>query len=657
MIGVLMATLAATIGQAPGAAGAASAPGVTPWFDAAASGWLSGVLGALVGVGLGGVGGGVGGPLAGRGVGKPLVVGLYAGAGVFGVVLAGAGVAALLGGQPYHVWYPFLLTGAIAASLSGGLVPVLLSVYRRAERRRVEAALLRGEAAARRPLGGAGGLMTVVCAALAFVLFAGPTALAVRAAVRPTSAPSDEVTPAPAAGAAGGAATDTARGAMAAGGVSVVLAPAGAGDAAEDLRVRVLPVPGLGWAGVIAMYDVGYLHDPAGRAQMAHLAEHMRVTAGVGEGDEAAEAGARWAELQGLGSANAETQGAFTSYDLLAPASDVERLVRAEAERLRSLRVTAADVAREAPRAAAEATQVAGLPEPMVHKFALMACAQAWRHGAADVSMVGALGETPAEEVSAFIERAYGVRTLRLVIAGDVDAAAAEAVARRAFAGAPAAGAWNPEPLPWAGLAGRRMEMTWDLPARAVVVAFAPPEDAFERFAATVGVALAMAVRQGEAMEGLHLALASGTAWPVGELPVVLVAPVRAGAEAATGERSLVARAEAMRREPVPAGMYAALRAGATLPPTGLADAAAMRAQGAQIARLRGMDEGFATGLVALQGALNAAMVERAAGGDAAQAAAFRERLGTMDDAAWRGLFDRVLDPARRFVTVIGPRG
>ena len=78
-----------------------------------------------------------------RGKAKPLMVGMFVTMIVVGLALLGAGFVALASTQPRHVYYPLLLGGVIGTTLFGGLFPVILSRYRNAEARRMEAAQIR----------------------------------------------------------------------------------------------------------------------------------------------------------------------------------------------------------------------------------------------------------------------------------------------------------------------------------------------------------------------------------------------------------------------------------------------------------------------------------------------------------------------------------
>jgi multidrug transporter EmrE-like cation transporter len=105
-----------------------------PWFNPLFA-WVPGVmLGCLAGLW-----GALVGTLGPQGKARSLVIGLY------WVLLAGSagalalGIAALLAGQPYAIWYGLGLTGVIGVVVLGANGPMVFRVYRAAEQRRLEA--------------------------------------------------------------------------------------------------------------------------------------------------------------------------------------------------------------------------------------------------------------------------------------------------------------------------------------------------------------------------------------------------------------------------------------------------------------------------------------------------------------------------------------
>ncbi|MHC4882499.1 MAG: hypothetical protein ACYTEN_08060 [Planctomycetota bacterium] len=96
-----------------------------PWFDEKTAGMIGGILGAgLGGVWCGGVLGGMSSFYIKKGL-KKLAYGLYGLTFLVGLILAGIGLIGVITDQPYHVWYPFILTGGIVSVVIGGIFPMI----------------------------------------------------------------------------------------------------------------------------------------------------------------------------------------------------------------------------------------------------------------------------------------------------------------------------------------------------------------------------------------------------------------------------------------------------------------------------------------------------------------------------------------------------
>ena len=109
-----------------------------PWVDPVVMTWVGSVGGSLVGV-WGAVLGTAGGYLVPRGRGKGFVFGLLVAGAAVGAVALAYGVAALVAGQPYPVWYGPGLIGVILLGLSVPFVFVMRHRYREVELRRMRA--------------------------------------------------------------------------------------------------------------------------------------------------------------------------------------------------------------------------------------------------------------------------------------------------------------------------------------------------------------------------------------------------------------------------------------------------------------------------------------------------------------------------------------
>jgi hypothetical protein len=108
---------------------------VEAWIDPGLS-WIPGML-------LGAIGGGLGGPLAGifapRGKYRKQVLGFYYSILLISAGLFIAGIAALISGQPYAVWYGLGFPGLLCLIIFSGLTGVVLRRYQEAELRKTMA--------------------------------------------------------------------------------------------------------------------------------------------------------------------------------------------------------------------------------------------------------------------------------------------------------------------------------------------------------------------------------------------------------------------------------------------------------------------------------------------------------------------------------------
>ncbi len=103
------------------------------WWDARQAGWLGGILG-----GIAGLMGALIGILASRGKARALVMALCRILVVFGVLSLIAGLIAAYQSQPYHVYYPLLLAGAITVIVMIANRGSLRRRYEEREMRRME---------------------------------------------------------------------------------------------------------------------------------------------------------------------------------------------------------------------------------------------------------------------------------------------------------------------------------------------------------------------------------------------------------------------------------------------------------------------------------------------------------------------------------------
>ena len=93
---------------------------VEPWWSETEAGWLGGLVGGTVGL-LGAAFG----ITAGLGLARHFLLKAVLVFAFLGVAILVVGVVALVGGQPYHVFYPPMLIGGIMAFVFGFNYPFL----------------------------------------------------------------------------------------------------------------------------------------------------------------------------------------------------------------------------------------------------------------------------------------------------------------------------------------------------------------------------------------------------------------------------------------------------------------------------------------------------------------------------------------------------
>ncbi len=115
-----------------------------PWFqDPNQFGAVyGGIGGSLCGV-LGGTLGALAARLGPQGKYRRMVIGGLTLLAIFGVISLIVGTVAIAMGQPYAIWYPLVLLGAICSLIIGLRIPSVRKVYVQAEARKLEAASFR----------------------------------------------------------------------------------------------------------------------------------------------------------------------------------------------------------------------------------------------------------------------------------------------------------------------------------------------------------------------------------------------------------------------------------------------------------------------------------------------------------------------------------
>ena len=200
----------------------------------------------------------------------------------------------------------------------------------------------------------------------------------------------------------------------------------------NGLTVMVRPIRGASDVALLVLYKIGGDHDPGGRSGLAHLVEHLYVTAAAGP-DPARTAEAFFDRYRS--GCNAQTGDRYTVFATVFPRGDLEKELAEAAARMGDLRIAAADIDREKPRLRNEVANMFG-------RLPSLGAVNVARELSRPTPREGRKGGLPEhvnaitlDEVRVYWKRYYKPKNAILVVAGAVDEAAACKAVMDLFAG------------------------------------------------------------------------------------------------------------------------------------------------------------------------------------------------------------------------------
>ncbi len=436
----------------------------------------------------------------------------------------------------------------------------------------------------------------------------------------------------------------------------LLICPAAAAQAKRvvldnGVTLLLLPIPEANQVGIEAIYRVGFLHEPKGMTQAAHLLEHLvcnAATSGYGPNES-------MAALNQLGMANAETLPDWTHYDYMLPAEKLELAFKIEAERLTSLRIDSDIIKAEAPRCYMETDFVEQNPKSGMTKHAFMAFAQAWRHGLTTARVRGGLEEFSIEELVKFHRRAYRPDKLTLIVVGGFDQKKTIELARKHLGGIATPEVERPGAIEWSKIP-KRTTVRWDAKVRAVCIAYAPPRARVARVTLSLwGNLLHQHLTNDADIAAVTDSLSCTTQmWNVGELPFYIYATAKPDASLDDVERVLNDSIERFTAKKPPAMVVQQIRgmANQLARQTDMLTWDYVKQSAAMVARQRGGDELLAQRMVLGQAAINWGVAHFLLGTNADRVA--RSVAATTADKL-HALTRRYLRPKTRFITHLVP--
>lgn len=220
----------------------------------------------------------------------------------------------------------------------------------------------------------------------------------------------------------------------------------------NGLRVLLRPVRGATQVAVVVLYSIGGDHDPEGRSGLAHLVEHVYVTAAAG--DQPARTAEEYSRRYPAGW-NAQTGDQYTVVATVFPGKDLNSELGDAAQRMGQLRIVPADLDREQPRVTVELENMFGrIPQLGARNHA--------RELVRPTPLAGRKGGLPehlarltAADIQERWRRYYKPKNALLVVAGAIDAADARELIKKHFDQLPGGEAVPQPNLPGEGRPGQ----------------------------------------------------------------------------------------------------------------------------------------------------------------------------------------------------------
>jgi zinc protease len=199
----------------------------------------------------------------------------------------------------------------------------------------------------------------------------------------------------------------------------------------NGLTVSIRPIQGAADVALLVLYKVGGDHDPPGQSGLAHLVEHLYVTAAAGA-DPARTAAAFFQRYRA--GCNAQTGDRYTVLATVFPRGDLEKELTEAAARMSDLRITAADLDREKPRLLEEISNMFGRFPSLGAVNVARELMRPTPQGGRKAGLTEHVQAITLDDVRARWTRYYKPRNAILVLAGAVDEAAARQAVTAHFA-------------------------------------------------------------------------------------------------------------------------------------------------------------------------------------------------------------------------------
>ncbi|MGI9517817.1 MAG: M16 family metallopeptidase [Pirellulaceae bacterium] len=206
-------------------------------------------------------------------------------------------------------------------------------------------------------------------------------------------------------------------------------------DLDNGLHVILQPLPTAKTTALVVVYDFGNRHDPAGQSGMAHMAEHLYVTAAT---ENTAARNVQEYVTHYPDGWNAQTGDEYT---VIATVFQPERLsdeFSDAADRMRGINVAQSDLDRELPRIESELDNMYDRVPTLAVRNHGRDHVKPLAHGGRRGGHIEQLREVTVEQIQSWLDRHYKPGNAVLVLAGPFDPELAREQIEEQFANIPA---------------------------------------------------------------------------------------------------------------------------------------------------------------------------------------------------------------------------
>jgi len=263
-----------------------------------------------------------------------------------------------------------------------------------------------------------------------------------------------------------------------------------------------------------AVYRAGYVRDPKGKVQLAHLTEHMLMKCASGP----YKAGETMSIVQDhKGMISAEAVADFIHVDYVVNITKLDEALAIEASRLQELSCDEATLKAQQKDVVGEFDKAIKEGKGNIARVSLGALTQVAYYGQTTIPMESGVNKLTLDDVHKFHDTHYRPDDMVLVLIGNFKKADAEAMVRKHFESIPSRPA-VPEPT---FVINKNTKATWDVPASISYYMVPGPFDPRERLVLTMfGAFLAQLLQQSPDVYSNAAAIyTSNQSYPVGRLP------------------------------------------------------------------------------------------------------------------------------------------